>query len=86
MPKQSRRFELLLPTKFNNGQQVPSELFADTLLELEERFVLCHRKHKKFAAAGGIKATSIVIFRFAFSSTWPTRPKIANFSSISKSG
>jgi len=38
MQKQSRRFELLLPTKFNSGQQVPSELFADTLLELEERF------------------------------------------------
>ncbi|HZZ28190.1 MAG TPA: hypothetical protein VFE46_09315 [Pirellulales bacterium] len=38
MQKQSRRFELLLPTKFNSGQPVPGELFADTLLELEEQF------------------------------------------------
>ncbi|HTQ40487.1 MAG TPA: hypothetical protein VMJ32_15790 [Pirellulales bacterium] len=38
MQKQSRRFELLLPTKFNNGEQVPGELVADTLLELEEQF------------------------------------------------
>jgi hypothetical protein len=38
MQKPFRRFELLLPTKFNNGDPVPSELFADTLLELEEQF------------------------------------------------
>ncbi len=38
MQKQSRRFELLLPTKFNSGEQVPGEIFADTLLELEEQF------------------------------------------------
>ena len=33
-----RRFELLLPRRFNDGQAVPDELIADTLLELEERF------------------------------------------------
>ena len=33
-----RRFELLLPTKFNSGLPVPDDAFADTLLELEERF------------------------------------------------
>ena len=33
-----RRFELLLPTKFNSGEVVPAALFADTLLDLEERF------------------------------------------------
>jgi hypothetical protein len=38
MQKQSRRFELLLPTSFNSGQQVPEHLFADTLLELETQF------------------------------------------------
>ena len=38
MQKPFRRFELLLPTKFNSGQSVPNETFADTLLELEERF------------------------------------------------
>jgi hypothetical protein len=38
MQKPFRRFELLLPTRFNSGDPVPAELFADTLLELEEYF------------------------------------------------
>jgi hypothetical protein len=38
MPKPFRRFELLLPTKFNSGESVPEELFADTLLEMEAQF------------------------------------------------
>jgi hypothetical protein len=33
-----RRFEILLPRRFNDGQHIPDELIADTLLELEERF------------------------------------------------
>ena len=33
-----RRFEILLPRKFNDGLPVPDELIADTILELEERF------------------------------------------------
>jgi hypothetical protein len=38
MQKPFRRFELLLPTKFNSGEAVPSELVAITLLDLEGRF------------------------------------------------
>src|SRR5438067_10816217 len=33
-----RRFEVLLPRQFNDGQPVPDELFAATLLELREHF------------------------------------------------
>ena len=33
-----RRFEILLPRRFNDGQQVPDELIADALIELEQRF------------------------------------------------
>jgi hypothetical protein len=33
-----RRCEILLPLKFNDGQPVPRELIAETLLELEQRF------------------------------------------------
>ena len=33
-----RRFEILLPLRFNNGEPVPDGLIADALLELEERF------------------------------------------------
>ena len=38
MNKPYRRYEMLLPLRFNDGQPVPDELIADTLLELEERF------------------------------------------------
>lgn len=38
MQKPFRRFELLLPTRFNNGEVIPADLFAETLLELEQRF------------------------------------------------
>lgn len=38
MSKLLRRFEILLPRQFSDGQPVPDEVFADTLLELESRF------------------------------------------------
>jgi hypothetical protein len=38
MSRALRRFEILLPLRFNDGQPVPDELIADTLLELRERF------------------------------------------------
>ena len=33
-----RRFEILLPLRFNDGSAVPDELIADTILELREGF------------------------------------------------
>ena len=33
-----RRYEILLPKRFNDGAAVPEELFADTAAELRERF------------------------------------------------
>jgi hypothetical protein len=33
-----RRYEILLPRKFNDGQPVPDQLISDTLQELETRF------------------------------------------------
>lgn len=38
MSRVLRRFELLLPLRFNDGRAVPDEMLADTLLELESRF------------------------------------------------
>jgi hypothetical protein len=34
----SRRYEILLPLRFNDGQQVPEELLSDALVELEQKF------------------------------------------------
>ena len=33
-----RRYEILLPLRFNDGQAVPDALISDTLFELENRF------------------------------------------------
>lgn len=33
-----RRFEILLPQRFNDGEPVPDELFAETLLEIRQKF------------------------------------------------
>jgi hypothetical protein len=38
MNKTVRRFEVLLPLRFNDGTPVPDEAIADTLLEFEEQF------------------------------------------------
>ncbi len=34
----SRRYEILLPLRFNDGQPVPDESVGETLLELRRRF------------------------------------------------
>jgi hypothetical protein len=60
MPKSYRRFELLLPTQFNDDRPVPTEAFADTLLELETRFGAASSERKSFKASGVTKGNFIV--------------------------
>lgn len=38
MSRSLRRYEVLLPLRFNSGQPVPDDLIAETLLELEQQF------------------------------------------------
>jgi len=38
MSTSCRRYEILLPRRFNDGRRVPSRLVTETLLELRERF------------------------------------------------
>lgn len=38
MSKAFRRFEILLPLRFNDGQPVPDELIGTAILELREQF------------------------------------------------
>jgi hypothetical protein len=38
MSNSSRRYEILLPLRYNDGSTVPEELIADTLLEVRQRF------------------------------------------------
>jgi hypothetical protein len=38
MDKPFRRYEVLLPLRFNDGNSVPDELIIETMLELEQQF------------------------------------------------
>jgi hypothetical protein len=38
MPSRWRRFEVLLPLRFNDGRGVPAEWLADAVLEVVEQF------------------------------------------------
>ncbi len=38
MSRSLRRFEILLPLRFNDGQPVPDDVIAGLLLQLEQRF------------------------------------------------
>jgi hypothetical protein len=38
MSRSLRRYVILLPLRFNDGQPVPDDLVAETLLELEQQF------------------------------------------------
>ena len=38
MSRSLRRYEILLPLRFNDGESVPDDFVADTLLELEQHF------------------------------------------------
>jgi hypothetical protein len=38
MSRMVRRFEVLLPLRFNDGTPVPDEAVTETLVELEQRF------------------------------------------------
>jgi hypothetical protein len=38
MSKSLRRFEILLPLRFNDGKAVPDDLMADLLLQFRGRF------------------------------------------------
>ena len=38
MAKSYRRYEILLPLKYNDGRKVPESFLTDTVAELEQRF------------------------------------------------
>jgi len=57
MSRMVRRFEVLLPLRFNDGSAVPDDAIADTLLELEQRFgAVCRARRRPFVANGAMKA------------------------------
>jgi hypothetical protein len=53
-----RRFEILLPLRFNDGRNVPDELVADTVLELREHFGAVSCETQTYTAYGRMKPRS----------------------------
>ncbi len=54
-----RRYEILLPSQFNDGRSIPQERLAETLTELEERFRAVSCETRSFTVFGGRKVKFI---------------------------
>jgi len=56
-----RRYEILLPSQFNDGSRIPQELIAETLLELEQRFgaVSCETQIILLSAVVGVASEGL---------------------------
>ena len=59
MSKTLRRFEVLLPLRFNDGQPVPDEIIAETLLEWSSGSVLSPAKPNRSEDTGAKKGNLI---------------------------
>ena len=59
MGKPFRRYEMLLPLRFNDGNPVPAELIADTLLELDSDSTSNDARRKPRAESGVAPASRI---------------------------
>ncbi len=57
MSNKLRRFEILLPLQFNDGREVSTDLLAETVLEIVDKFnAASYETQKRSKAIGGIKA------------------------------
>ncbi len=55
-----RRFEILLPLRFNDGLPVPDELVGQTIQELRQQFrAASPQKRKRSTATGGKHQTEV---------------------------
>jgi hypothetical protein len=52
MSSLQRRYEILLPLRFNDGRPVPDNLIADTPLDLETKFGVSPGKCRLLTVAG----------------------------------
>jgi len=61
MQKPFRRFELLLPTRFNSGDPVPEELLPTRCWIWRSDLARSQRKRNLLKVAGDIRASSIAM-------------------------
>lgn len=59
MSSKWRRFEVLLPTRFNDGRDVPSEWLAEAVLEIVDHFGAASYETQRSKGTGGTAALCI---------------------------
>ncbi|MDB5322833.1 MAG: hypothetical protein JWN40_4464 [Phycisphaerales bacterium] len=79
-----RRFEILLPLRFNDGQPVPNELIGMTLLELEQRFCAVSSETQAIQGFWQHQGQTYRDDLPGFSLMFQTRRRALNFSGNSK--
>ncbi len=53
-----RRFEVLLPLRFNDGREVPGEWLAEAVLEVVDRFGAASYERQKVEGQSGISSST----------------------------
>ncbi len=71
-----RRYEVLLPLKFNDGAEVPDELISDTLTELRIRLGSVSSETQTIRGQWVHKGQTYVTTCCASLSTWKILPKL----------
>ena len=79
-----RRYEILLPSQFNDGRPIPQELIADTLSELEQEFGAVSCETQAILGLWRREGDSTAIVWPACLWTWRTHLKTGSSSSGSK--
>ena len=67
-----RRFEVLLPLRFNDGRDVPPDWLAEAVLGVVNHFGPPAMKRRSSKAIGDMRASSIEMISCESSSTHPT--------------
>jgi hypothetical protein len=58
MSNKWRRYEVLLPLKFNDGSDIPGELLADAVLEVVDHFGAASYELRRWKDIGGMAGFS----------------------------
>jgi hypothetical protein len=86
MSRMLRRFEVLLPLRFNDGSPVPDDAVADTLLELEQRFGSVSCETQTIRGQWRHEGQNYRDDLIRVSWTWRTSQSVDDFSSSTRSG
>ena len=78
MSNRWRRFEVLLPVRFNDGRDVPPDWLAEAVLEIVDRFVRPVTRRKKSRVTGATAAFFIGTILCGSSLMCPTRLRIGS--------